>query len=296
MLTILSCSKTQEPRDLPLPSQNFSRRFARRHFKTGKPVPVLYEFFLTEDQETGASTNFATISRDITERKRAEKALIESEALFRGMFKDHIAVMLLVDPHTGQIVLANQAAAQYYGYPLENLIQMRIQQLNVLSPTKIAEKMVGAFNKQINIFEFQHLLADGQIRDVQVHSTPITVQNQIVLFSIIHDITERKQAEESLRKSEERFLLAMKATHGGLFDWNLETNDIYYSPAWKNMLGYEDHELPNDFSVWEKTTEAEDVKKSWELQPKLISKEIDRFEIEFKMRLKMDIGLIFSRG
>ena len=52
------------------------------------------------------------------------------------------------------------------------------------------------------------------------------------------------------------------------------------------MLGYEDHELPNDFTVWENTTDKEDVRKSWELQQKLISKEIDRFVLEFKMKHK----------
>ncbi|MBM9537905.1 hybrid sensor histidine kinase/response regulator [Desulfobulbus alkaliphilus] len=136
---------------------------------------------------------------DITERKQAGEALIESEALFRGMFKDHSAVMLLIDPDTGQIVEANQAAAHYYGYPLDHMIQMKIQQLNVLTPAEISKKMGSAINKQVNIFEFRHLLADEQLRDVEVHSTPITIQNQTLLFSIIHDITERKRAEEALR-------------------------------------------------------------------------------------------------
>jgi PAS domain S-box-containing protein len=128
---------------------------------------------------------------DITERKQAEEQLLESESLFRGMFKDHSAVMLLIDPDTGQIIKANQAAVQYYGYPLEKMLQMKIQQLNILSPEQITEQMQYALNKQINIFEFLHMLADGQVRDVQVHSAPITIQNQILLFSIIHDITER---------------------------------------------------------------------------------------------------------
>jgi two-component system, sensor histidine kinase and response regulator len=107
------------------------------------------------------------------------------------------------------------------------------------------------------------------------------------------DITDLKNAEleliaakEKAEESEERFLLAMKASHDGLFDWNLETNEIYYSPAWKIILGYEDHELPNDLSIWEKFTDPKDFKKSWEMQKKLISKQIDRFFLEFKMKHK----------
>ncbi|WP_282014365.1 PAS domain-containing hybrid sensor histidine kinase/response regulator [Marinifilum flexuosum] len=93
-------------------------------------------------------------------------------------------------------------------------------------------------------------------------------------------------AYKRLEESEERFQLAMKASNDGLFDWNLKTNAIYYSPGWKKMLGYEDSELPNDFSVWEKLTVPEDVEKCWQLQKKLIAKEIDRFVIEFKMKHK----------
>jgi PAS domain S-box-containing protein len=141
---------------------------------------------------------------DITKRKQIEDGLIESEALFRGMFKGHSAVMLLIDPNTGRIIMANQAAAQYYGYPLEKMLQMKIQQLNVLSPAEITKKMGSAFTKQVNSFEFQHMLADGQVRDVEVHSAPITIQHQTLLFSIIRDITERNQAEATLRESEER--------------------------------------------------------------------------------------------
>ncbi len=82
------------------------------------------------------------------------------------MFKDHSAVMLLIDPYTGQIGEANQTAAQYYGYPLEDMIQMEIQQLNILAPAEFTEKTGSATSGQANIFEFRHVLADGQVRDV----------------------------------------------------------------------------------------------------------------------------------
>lgn len=99
-----------------------------------------------------------------------------------------------------------------------------------------------------------------------------------------HELIDKtkKQAEES----EERFSLAMNATKAGFYDWNLETNEIYYSPGWKNMLGYSDEELPNDFSIWQKLTEPKDVQKSWEMQQQLINKQRDRFEMEFKMKHK----------
>ena len=132
---------------------------------------------------------------------------------------------------------------------------------------------------------------------VQVNTTikPLIDENGKVyrLIGTNIDITELKQTEKELIavkekavESEERFKLAMKASKDGLFDWNLETNDIYYAPGWKRIIGYKDYELPNDFSVWEQTTDPLDVKKSWELHQKLITKQIDRFVLEFKMKHK----------
>jgi len=95
-----------------------------------------------------------------------------------------------------------------------------------------------------------------------------------------------RESRDQLVKSEERFKYAMNASNDGLWDWNVETNDIYFSPRWKRMLGYEDHEIPNDFSFWEKATDPEGVRKTWVLQEKLITKQIERFVVEFKMKHK----------
>jgi PAS domain S-box-containing protein len=86
--------------------------------------------------------------------------------------------------------------------------------------------------------------------------------------------------------SETRFNLAMNAAKDGLYDWNLETNEIYYSPGWKQMLGYEVNELSDDLSVWEKLIDPKDVKRFWEMQQDLLKKNIDQFELEFKMKHK----------
>lgn len=105
-------------------------------------------------------------------------------------------------------------------------------------------------------------------------------------LKVAQQTTSLAAANERLQESENRFNLALKASQDGVFDWNLVTNDITYSRAWKAMLGYRDEELPNDFSIWENLTKPEDVQQSWALQQKLISKQIDRFEIQFKMKHK----------
>ena len=71
-----------------------------------------------------------------------------------------------------------------------------------------------------------------------------------------HDITFYKFAEKNLKKSEERFNLALTGTNDGLWDWDLRTDHVYYSPRWKSMLGYEDDELKNHISTWEKIGRA----------------------------------------
>ena len=64
----------------------------------------------------------------------------------------------------------------------------------------------------------------------------------------------------------------------------METNKIYYSPGWKKILGYEDHEIKNEFSEWERLTNPADVKKSWEMLNEILEGKRERFENEFKMR------------
>jgi PAS domain S-box-containing protein len=99
-------------------------------------------------------------------------------------------------------------------------------------------------------------------------------------------ITERKQVAESLSKSEERFKLAMRATNEGLYDWNMTNNEVYYSPAWKSMLGYEYDELPNELSIWTELTKPEDVNRVSLLNQKIIDQRLDKVAVEFQMKHK----------
>jgi PAS domain S-box-containing protein len=145
------------------------------------------------------------IARDITEKKRAEKALAESEERYRSLFENSHASMLLIDSETSAIVDANPAASAYYGYSREEFLNHRITDINTLAPEQVKEELQQARNEARRHFEFKHRLADGRVRDVEVFSGPIRVKGRELLYSIVHDITARKEAEEAVRESEARF-------------------------------------------------------------------------------------------
>ncbi|MBN1888443.1 MAG: PAS domain S-box protein [Thermoflexales bacterium] len=137
---------------------------------------------------------------EIAERERKEQALRESEERFRNMFERHDAIMLLVEPDTGQILDANRAAARFYGYSIAQLRAMAMEEINTLPPDQVAQERQRALREERNYFIFPYRLANGQMRTVEVHSSPIVVQGRTLLFSVTHDITERQRAEEALHQ------------------------------------------------------------------------------------------------
>lgn len=137
---------------------------------------------------------------DITGLMETEQALKQSEARFRQMFEHHSSPMLLIDPACGDIVNANQAAAEFYGYSIETMKAMNIAQINIDPAEKNAKNMQMAHLEQCNYFISPHQLASGEVRTVEIHSSPVDVQGRDLLFSIIHDITERKQLENRMHE------------------------------------------------------------------------------------------------
>src|SRR6476620_5538994 len=124
----------------------------------------------------------------------------DSDSHYRQMFAKSRAIQLLVDPTDSSIVDANQAASEFYGYTIEQLKKLRISNINTLPADKIAEEMARAVAEQRNYFNFRHTLASGEVRDVEIHSSPVEVGGRQILYSIVHDITERRRAEEEVAR------------------------------------------------------------------------------------------------
>ncbi len=173
------------------------------------------------------------------EEKRRETALMSSERRYRQMFENNRAVQLLLDPATGAILDANMAAADFYGYSVAELRTMRIWDINVLGEEKVREEMANAARQERSYFVFRHMRANGEIRDVEVHSGPIDAGGRTALYSIIHDVTERRRAEQALQQSEEKYRNIFNYASVGIYQSTPDGRFITANTTLARMLGFD---------------------------------------------------------
>ncbi|MFH1042754.1 MAG: ATP-binding protein [bacterium] len=143
------------------------------------------------------------IIREEAERKIAVNKLQESELRYKSLFEDNYAIKLLIDPETLAIVDANPAACSFYGWTKEEFKKKRLQDFTVDDFATVTENIKTTIIQKQNHLEIQHKLTSGEIRDVEIYSGPIMFAEKELVYSIIHDITDRKTVSNQLMEAKE---------------------------------------------------------------------------------------------
>lgn len=202
------------------------------------------------------------IGRDISERIHHEKEQQRSKELFRQMFMQHSAVQLLIDPgQNGRIVEANQAAADFYGYSLEQLRNLNIADINGLSAGEIEHIMKLVRTRSQNCFELTHRCADGRLKDVEVHSSPVLYNDSWVCFSIIRDISEQKQAQKELYAKNSYLSSILEHVPAIFYTFRIGEGGITHSAQVEKILGFSRRELKENPMLWHDSIQTEDRKR-----------------------------------
>ncbi|MCB9947801.1 MAG: EAL domain-containing protein [Rhodospirillaceae bacterium] len=183
---------------------------------------------------------FITLLSDITVQKRSEIELAENVRKFRAMFTQHAAIMYLVDPASLRIMDVNQAAEAFYGYTRQEFLNRTALDLTTVPLDELRQEMARAPEPGRMVRSERHRLADGEIRDVEVRSTPIPFGNGKELhFEIVQDVTDRRRAEENLHKLSQ----AVEQSPASVIIADLAGRIEYVNSTFVAITGYRPHEV-----------------------------------------------------
>ena len=174
------------------------------------------------------------ILRDITNKKNIEKRLKDTENKLRMLFQNHSAVKLIIDPETGDIVEANKAAVKFYGLPAHELQQTNLSKINRMPSDEFIERLKAARNPENVFFESTHYKADGTPVNVEIFSSNIHNDKKELLHIIIHDISDKKVAEQKLQLLNR----AVDQNPITIVITNPQGKIEYVNPAFTAMTGY----------------------------------------------------------
>ncbi|MDZ8094902.1 MAG: PAS domain-containing protein [Nostoc sp. DedQUE05] len=261
-------------------------------YPNGKIRWALSQGKVLYDQQ-GQPIQMAGIDLDITERKQSAETLRESEERFRQLAENIDAVFWIKEVSENRISYVSPAYKRLWGLNPQELYQGQQIWIDRIHPEDrestdraFHEKAVaGKFDR-----EYRIILPNGNIRWVHDRCFPLRDETgEIYRFAgIAEDISDRKQAEQALRNSEERLQMALEGSGGGLWDWNIITNEDYLSSRWLEMLGYEKGELPDDFSSWQRLIHPDD--KVWVMERLNAHLQDDSVSYKFEYRILTKSG------
>ncbi len=249
------------------------------------------------------------IDRDITKRKRAEELLKQSEERYRVISElvfDFAAVFrpgpdgkLIPEWNVGDIT-------RITGYTPDELTELG-GMVGIAHPDDLPvfqQGMQALFNGQAHTNEYRIFTKHGQVRWLRDYGYAVQdgQGHSVHFYRVVQDITERKQAEQALRESEARWQFALEGSGDGVWDWNAQTNQVYFSRQWKAMLGFAEHEIGDMLAEWDTRIHPDDRDYVYEEIRKHLEGETPIYTSEHRVRGKdgtykwvLDRGQVIER-
>ncbi len=257
----------------------FPEEFADIYYRLEKQVfsgtPVAHEIqeYLSKDGRRGWVDNrkypirnaegeiigLYGIARDVTERRKAEEALAESEARLRAII-DASPVPMAVNDDQGRITFLNAAFTRCFGYSREDIAILDDWWPRAYPDAEYRKQVAASWQERLARSQREHIpfeplevaihCKDGSVRTALAEASTLQKEYWDTHLVILYDLTERKEAETRLRESEERLRLALGAANQGWFDVDLGSGEVNVSPEYARMLGYDPEEFQSDLNNW----------------------------------------------
>ncbi len=266
--------------------------------------------------EVHGDPQYLALSRNISDRKQRKRELIRYESIVESM--DDIVYVVGDDR---QIEYVNPSLARYTGQPADALegedIEQSTQQMTASEADArefldaIEQALLAGSRDDASLdtdeefpirVEIELDLPEGTVVTDQWISPLHVDEEQTGAFVISRDITERRERERRIKELNERLELAIDGADLGVWDWNMQTDEVEFNDNWATMLGYAPEEIDSHLEEWERRVHPDDIEAVEEDLDAHMAGETDYYETEHRMRTAdgdwrwiRDIGKIFER-
>lgn len=242
--------------------------------------------------EAGRIVSLLAITRDITDRQAIENALRDNEARLMGLVNSAMDGIITVDENR-TIVLFNPAAekifrcssAEAIGRSIDQFVPWQFRATHESAMREFAKSgtSVRQMGERRQVSGLRH---DGTEFPAEASIVRVPVGDRRFLTVLLRDVTDRVRQEAALRESEQRLRMLVQASNIGLWDWDLITNAVFFSPEWKGQLGYEDEEIPGRYEEWERRLHPDDLAQSLQAVRDFREGRRQDYDVEFRLRHK----------
>lgn len=206
--------------------------------------------------------------------------------LFQSIFEQASDAIYIIDPKTSNIVGVNQAGCDDVGMKRDEVLNHSVLSLqDDVVDLKHWQQILPAIKEAgTYVFSGRHLRKDGSSFPVEVHSNFFSHSGEELLVSIARDISKRVALEQQLQKREPQLNYVLEIASDGLWDWNVQTDEVFFSPQLKRMLGYGPHEMKPHLDQWVNNVHPDDLVNVQTCLANHISGEARRYEAKYRLR------------
>ncbi|WP_121627921.1 PAS domain S-box protein [Poseidonibacter antarcticus] len=268
--------------------------------KNGNKITVSLDGVIIND-DNGQMLYTSCIFTNITEQKKILNNLHNSKEKFRSLYENSPDMYISVSSEDSKILLCNETFLRKTGFTRDEIIGKSVFDLYDENAINDARKAFEQFITTGNVLDIPLILKkkDGSKINVDLNVSAVRDSNGKILYSIssYRDMTELKIAQEEIKLLNERMKRALFGNNDGIWDLNMLDNSVYFSPKWKEMIGYEDHELPNLYEIWENRVHPNDIANAKECIQDHIDAKTEYFEAIYRFKHKNNSWIwIQSRG
>ncbi|MFB2880896.1 PAS domain S-box protein [Aerosakkonemataceae cyanobacterium BLCC-F46] len=222
------------------------------------------------------------IFEDISDRKQLEKSLRLTDISFESV---SLAATWL--DKNGKVLRVNQAACQALGYSRTELESMQVYDFDPDFSQELWSTAWQALEQYQHItFIARHQRKDGQVFPVEISAHYVKFNDEEYSLAFAENISDHIEMLAALHESETRWQYALEGNGDGVWDWNIQTNELFFSRRWTKMLGFAESEMGNNLNDWEKLVHPDDIKQVYQEIEKHFRKETEQFINEYRLQCK----------